>query len=166
MVVYDTRIRRVLVPRSPSVTAVGSFGGSQRNRWFLPLAWGWNQIQFPKHCVFYFWDVVKWTKTKYQRFSIEEKNALYRHLLTDKPISHEKCYSGNQRRRDHLGELDIIKGIILSWMPSSGTLLRVARSLLQLLVTANVPRSPIIVTLMMEEIHSSETSVLTRATRR
>jgi hypothetical protein len=36
-----------------------------------------------------------------------------------------------------------------------------------ILVTANVvPSSPIIVTLMMKLIHSSETSVLTRATRR
>jgi hypothetical protein len=40
------------------------------------------------------------------------------------------------------------------------------RSVLLLLVTANVPSSPIIVTLMMETIHSSETSVFTRATRR
>jgi hypothetical protein len=38
---------------------------------------------------------------------------------------------------------------------------------LQLLVAANViPSSPSLVTLMMEAIHSSETSVLTRATRR
>jgi hypothetical protein len=36
----------------------------------------------------------------------------------------------------------------------------------RLLVTANVPISPILVTLMMEELRSSETSVLTRATRR
>jgi hypothetical protein len=36
----------------------------------------------------------------------------------------------------------------------------------QLLVTANVPSSPILVTLMMEALSSSETSVLTRATRR
>jgi hypothetical protein len=35
-----------------------------------------------------------------------------------------------------------------------------------LLVTANFPSSLIIVTLMMEELRSSETSVLTRATRR
>jgi hypothetical protein len=36
-----------------------------------------------------------------------------------------------------------------------------------LLVTANaVPSSPILVTLMMEVIHSSETAVLTRATQR
>jgi hypothetical protein len=37
----------------------------------------------------------------------------------------------------------------------------------RLLVTANaVPSSPILVTLMMEALHSLETSVLTRATRR
>jgi hypothetical protein len=35
----------------------------------------------------------------------------------------------------------------------------------RLLVTANVPSSPIIVTLRVEELISSETSVLTRATR-
>jgi hypothetical protein len=40
------------------------------------------------------------------------------------------------------------------------------RSVLRLLVTANVPSSPILVTLMMVAILSSETSVLTRATRR
>jgi hypothetical protein len=40
-------------------------------------------------------------------------------------------------------------------------------SLLQLLVTANIaPSSSILATLMMEAIHFSETSVLTRATRR
>jgi hypothetical protein len=36
----------------------------------------------------------------------------------------------------------------------------------QLLVMANVPSSPILVTLMMEALSSSETSVLTRATWR
>jgi hypothetical protein len=36
----------------------------------------------------------------------------------------------------------------------------------RLLVTANVPSSPIVVTLMMEALRSSETSVLTRVTRR
>jgi hypothetical protein len=41
------------------------------------------------------------------------------------------------------------------------------RSVRRLLVTASVvPSSPILVTLMMEAIHSSETSVFTRATRR
>jgi hypothetical protein len=34
------------------------------------------------------------------------------------------------------------------------------------LVTANLPISTILVTLMMKALHSSETSVLTRATRR
>jgi hypothetical protein len=41
------------------------------------------------------------------------------------------------------------------------------RNTSRLLVTASVvPSSPILVTLMMETIHSSESSVLTRATRR
>jgi hypothetical protein len=40
------------------------------------------------------------------------------------------------------------------------------RSVRRLLVTANVPSKPILVVLMMEALGSSETSVLTRATRR
>jgi hypothetical protein len=44
-------------------------------------------------------------------------------------------------------------------MPSSGMFLL---SVLQLLVTANVPSSPILVTLMIEAICFSETSILTR----
>jgi hypothetical protein len=65
-------------------------------------------------------------------------------------------------------------------MPSSGMLCRVAlaetdvseelvflRSARHLLVTANVvPSSPILVTLIMEVLSSSETSFLSRATRR
>jgi hypothetical protein len=59
-------------------------------------------------------------------------------------------------------------------MVSSGMLRRVAlvrtvflRSLRRLLVTASVvPSSPILVTQMKEALSSSETSVLTRATRR
>jgi hypothetical protein len=44
---------------------------------------------------------------------------------------------------------------------------RLLRSVRWLLVTANVvPSSPILVTLMIETLSSSETSVLTRATRR
>jgi hypothetical protein len=39
-------------------------------------------------------------------------------------------------------------------------------SVLRLLVTANVPSSPILFTLMMEALSYSETSVLTIATRR
>jgi hypothetical protein len=51
-------------------------------------------------------------------------------------------------------------------MPSSGMLCRAfLLSVLRLLVTANVPSSPILVTLMMEAIHWSKTSVLTRATQ-
>jgi hypothetical protein len=53
-------------------------------------------------------------------------------------------------------------------MPSSGMLRRVPlRKVRRLLVTANVvPNLTILVTLMMEPLSSSETSVLTRATRR
>jgi hypothetical protein len=40
------------------------------------------------------------------------------------------------------------------------------RSMRRFLVTANVPSSPILVTLIMEALSSSETSVLIRATRR
>jgi hypothetical protein len=40
------------------------------------------------------------------------------------------------------------------------------RSMRRLLVTASVPSSPILVTLMKEPLRSSETSVITRATRR
>jgi hypothetical protein len=40
------------------------------------------------------------------------------------------------------------------------------RSVHRLLVTANVPSKPILVTLMVEAIRYSETSVITRATRR
>jgi hypothetical protein len=40
------------------------------------------------------------------------------------------------------------------------------RSVRRLLVTANVPSSPILVTLMMDALSSSETSVLIRDTRR
>jgi hypothetical protein len=57
-------------------------------------------------------------------------------------------------------------------MPSSGIVRRVAlvvflRSVLLFIVTANVvPSSPILIALTMEAMHSSETSVPTRATRR
>jgi hypothetical protein len=46
-----------------------------------------------------------------------------------------------------------------------GTTLAVT-SVYRLLVTANIPSSPVLVTLMMEALTSSETLVLTRATRR
>jgi hypothetical protein len=44
--------------------------------------------------------------------------------------------------------------------------LAVTSSVLQSPVTANIPSSPILVALMIEAIHSSETSVITRATWR
>jgi hypothetical protein len=48
----------------------------------------------------------------------------------------------------------------------SASIIRVIRSVRRLLVMANVvPSSPILVTLIMEALRSSETSVLTRATR-
>jgi hypothetical protein len=63
-------------------------------------------------------------------------------------------------------------------MPSSRMLRRVVliktdvseeeiflRSVLRLLVTANIPSPPILVTLIMEALRSSETTALTRATR-
>jgi hypothetical protein len=46
-----------------------------------------------------------------------------------------------------------------------GTTLAVTSNRRRLLVTANVRSSPILVTLMMEALSSSETSVLIRATR-
>jgi hypothetical protein len=50
-------------------------------------------------------------------------------------------------------------------MPSAGILGRVVH--VRTGVTANIlPSSPILVTLLMDAIRSSETSVLTRATRR
>jgi hypothetical protein len=51
----------------------------------------------------------------------------------------------------------------------SASIMRVTvflRSMRRLLVTANVLSSPILVTLIMEALRSSETIVLTRATRR
>jgi hypothetical protein len=49
---------------------------------------------------------------------------------------------------------------------SNSMQLSTTRSVLWLLVTANVPSSPILVTPMVEAIHSSETSILTKATQR
>jgi hypothetical protein len=46
------------------------------------------------------------------------------------------------------------------------TLVVVLRSMSRLLVTANVPSSPILFTLMKDALSSSEALVLTRATRR
>jgi hypothetical protein len=57
--------------------------------------------------------------------------------------------------------------IIVTSISELGTTLAVTSSVLQLLVTVIIVySSPILVTLMMEALRSSETSVLTRATRR
>jgi hypothetical protein len=45
-------------------------------------------------------------------------------------------------------------------------ILRILRSVLRLLVTADVPSSALLVTLVMKALRSSKTSVLTRATQR
>jgi hypothetical protein len=60
----------------------------------------------------------------------------------------------------NIGEL----GIALAVTITLSTLR--ALCVLRLIVTANVPVSLILFTLKVEKIHSSETSVLTRATRR
>jgi hypothetical protein len=60
-------------------------------------------------------------------------------------------------RRVALLSTDVSEGL-------SASIIRVTR--IGELVPANVPSSPILVTLMMEALSSSETTVLTRATRR
>jgi hypothetical protein len=64
-------------------------------------------------------------------------------------------------RTDDSGELSI--SIVKVTRIGHFVFLRSAR---RLLVTTNVPSSPILVPLMMEALNSSETSILTRATRR
>jgi hypothetical protein len=61
----------------------------------------------------------------------------------------------------------IVSSITVTRIDELGTTLAVTNNVLRLLVTASlVTSSPILVTLMMEAICSSETEVLTRATRR
>jgi hypothetical protein len=52
------------------------------------------------------------------------------------------------------------------WIRYFSIIIVFLRSVWRLLVTANVPNSPILVTLMMKALSSDEMSVLTRATRR
>jgi hypothetical protein len=67
-------------------------------------------------------------------------------LLLEPTISEERIAAVIKEKR--IGELETLA----------------VRGLLRLLVTANVPRSPILVTLIMEAIRYSETSVLTNHT--
>jgi hypothetical protein len=70
-------------------------------------------------------------------------------------------------RRVALVRTDCSKERIASIIRVTRIYLLFLRSVPQLLVTANVvPRSLILFTLMMEALHSSETSVLIRATQR
>jgi hypothetical protein len=74
---------------------------------------------------------------------------LRRVALVRTDVSEERCASIIRVTR--IGELDLV----------------FLRSVRRLLVTASVvPSSPILVTLMKEALRSSQTSVLTRATRR
>jgi hypothetical protein len=67
--------------------------------------------------------------------------------------------------RTDISEEPIATIIRVTRISELGTTLAIIRSVLRLLVTANiVPNSPILITLMMEAIRFSETSVLTRAT--
>jgi hypothetical protein len=66
-------------------------------------------------------------------------------------------------RVTRIGEL----GTTLAVISNRRTLLGISSQRVRLLVTASVvPSSPILVALMKEALSSSETSVLTRATRR
>jgi hypothetical protein len=68
--------------------------------------------------------------------------------------------------RTDVSEERIVSIIRVRRIDELGTTLAVTSSVLRLLVTANlVPSWSISVTLMMEALSSSETSVLTRATR-
>jgi hypothetical protein len=88
---------------------------------------------------------------------------LRRVLLVKIDVSEEHISSIIRLKR--IGEL----GTTLAVTRKRSTLRRTyssafLRSVLRLLVTANVPSSPILVIFVMEAIHSSETSVPARAT--
>jgi hypothetical protein len=68
--------------------------------------------------------------------------------------------------RTNVSEGNIASIIRVTRIDELGTRLTVFLcSMLQLLITAHVPSSPILVTLMMEAVCSFEMSVLTRATQ-
>jgi hypothetical protein len=83
---------------------------------------------------------------------LTSKNAIFWNALVRTDVSEEPVASIIKPRTGDLGTLSVTSN---------------RNSALQLLVTANVVRSKsILVTLIMEAIRSSETSDLTRATRR
>jgi hypothetical protein len=83
---------------------------------------------------------------------------LHRVALVRTDVSEELCESFIRVTR--IGELGTLA---VNWQPTHVFL----HSLRRLLITASVvPSSPILVNLMKEALSSSETSVLTRATRR
>jgi hypothetical protein len=76
---------------------------------------------------------------------------LRRVALVRTDVSEERSASIRETRIGELGTLDVTRTFL--------------RSVRRLVVTAKVPSSQILVTLMKEALSSSETSVLTRATR-
>jgi hypothetical protein len=103
--------------------------------------------------------------TKYVSWETQSTN---RSLWTWSPrrcwniILYRRITSSGMLRRVTLVRTDVRKNLA----PPSSWYFVFIRSLRQLLVAANVLSSPIFLTLMMEALSSSETSVLTRATRR
>jgi hypothetical protein len=66
-----------------------------------------------------------------------------------------------------LRRVPLLRTVVSEEIGASLIRVKFVRSVRQLLVTASVvPSAPILATLMKEELSSSETSVLTRATRR
>jgi hypothetical protein len=85
-------------------------------------------------------------------------SGMLRHVALIKTIVSEECVT-SITRVTRIGELGTLAAT------SNQSIAKNYYSVLRLLVTANiVPSSPILVTLMMEAISFSETSVLTRAT--
>jgi hypothetical protein len=70
----------------------------------------------------------------------------------------------NMKSSGMLDRLALVRTIIVLLLLYYSTTIVFIRRVLRLLVTANIPSSLILVTLMMEAIRSSETSVLTRDT--
>jgi hypothetical protein len=86
--------------------------------------------------------------------------------LLCRPLQHGSAFRATAEP-NHTQDTRVDSTLPLVYTQLTYTLVVILRSVLRLLVTANVdPSSPILVTLMMEALSSSEMSVLTRATRR